>query len=130
LILLLACAPVDYDIADLQLDLEGAIPPLSETLRVCVEGEVAHEQGAGNGRAAVTGLWTDRPAVVRVELRDVDGVELAQSLPATLDADNPYVTVALEAADGEKCESDENITPDGTESWLLGIRFLEEPVEW
>jgi hypothetical protein len=130
MMLLLACARVEYDVADLQLDLAGAIPATAETMRVCVDGQFIHEEGAGNGRIAVPGIWTDRPAVVVVEVSDADGEELGQAGPVTFDAEDVYLTAPFDAADGVACESVDDPAPAGAETWLLGIRFSEEPIGW
>lgn len=130
MILLLGCAPVEYDVADLQLELEGSIPVGAERMRVCVEAQLVHEEGAGNGRIAVTGLWTDRPALLRVEVEDADGVELAQAGPVELDLDQPWRSTPQLDPDGEACSTEEDPLPAGTDSWLLAVRFTEEALRW
>lgn len=130
MILLLACAQVEYDPADLQLDLDAAIPEGAEIMRVCVEDQRVHEEGAGNGRIAVTGIRTDRPAVIRVEIDDADGEELGQAGPVTFDEATPYQAATWEPPDGQPCSTAEDPAPDDVETWLLGVHFSDEPIHW
>lgn len=55
-LLALGCAGETYDVADLQLDITGPLPAAAETMRVCVAGVGILDLGAGNGRAAFTGI--------------------------------------------------------------------------
>ena len=118
------CASEDYSPADLQLDVEAPVPDAAETLRVCVSGRGVHEQGAGNGRAAVTGLTADVPAEVQVQLLDADGTLLGQTSPVVLDGTTPWAAAPLSPADGP-CQADGAPAPEGTDTWLLAVRFEE-----
>lgn len=122
-----ACARVEYDVADLQLDVEDPLPDAAETLHVCVEGAGELTQGAGNGRAAFTGIPTERPAVVVVEVYDVDGVMLGRTSPVELDATTVWRTTPLLDPTAEPCADAGERVPEGDEDWLLALRFAEEP---
>ncbi len=122
---LLACAAVTYDVADLQLDIAGDLPADAETVHVCIEGQGEHDQGAGNGRVAVTALWADRPAVVRVEVLDDVGGQLLITDSVTFDAGDSYIVAEANAPDGTICAADGHFAPDGADNILLGVRFSE-----
>jgi hypothetical protein len=119
------CGRVDYDVADLQLDVAAPLPDAAETLHVCVTGAGELSQGAGNGRAAFTGLPAGEPAEVRLEVYDEDGAMLAAAGPVTLDADTPWCTTPLEDP-GEACADDGHPAPEGSDTWLLALRFQED----
>lgn len=126
-LLLLAACGVTYSNTELQLDLAGALPAAAETMHVCVEDEKEVEEGAGNGRIAVVGLWPDRDAVTRVELYDVDGQQIAIAGPVTIPADGRYATATLTDPDGDRCQVDKSDkAPDSGETWVLGVRFSED----
>ena len=124
LLTLLACDMQTYDVADLQLDLEGAMPVDAELMHVCIADQLEHEEGAGNGRVAVPGLWADRDAEVRIELYNIDGEQLLVAGPIVF-GDAWQVAPVLEP-DGLRCAVDKDKAPTSAETWLLGIRFSEE----
>lgn len=124
-LLLLGCAREAYDVADLQLDVDAPLPDAAETLHVCVEGAGELTQGAGNGRAAFTGLPEGVPAVVRLDVKDADDVVLASAGPVTLDAATPYATTPL-LDPAEPCADGGERAPEGDPTWLLAVRFREE----
>jgi hypothetical protein len=118
------CGAEDYSPADLQLDVSAAVPADAETLRVCVSGRGVHEQGAGNGRAAVTGLAADGSLIVQVEVLDEAGSLIGQTAPVVLDDDDPWAEVPLAASD-TPCSADGAPAPDGSATRLLAVRFEE-----
>lgn len=125
-LLVAGCAREAYDVADLQLDVDAPLPDGAEKLHVCVDGAGELERGAGNGRVAFTGLPEGVPAVVRLEVYDVDGVMLAAAGPVTLDADAPYATTPL-LDPGDRCvDAGDDRAPEDAPSWLLAVRFHEE----
>jgi hypothetical protein len=117
-----ACARVDYQPVDLQLDVLGALPDQAAMLHVCVEGAGEHTQGAGNGRGVFSGI-PPGPAVVRFDVLDeADGV-LASAGPATFDGVGYLTTPLLEG--GEACLDDGAPVEAGAESQVLGFRVVE-----
>lgn len=124
LLALFACAAVAYDVADLQLDIAGELPADAETMHVCVEGEGEHDEGAGNGRVAVTALWSDRPAVVRVEILDDVGGQLLITDAVTFEEGDAYKVTEPLDPDGTICAAQGHFAPDDADSLLLGIRFV------
>jgi hypothetical protein len=123
--LLSGCGRVDYDVADLQLDVAGPLPDGAETLHVCVSDVGELEQGAGNGRAAFTGLRAGEAVDVTLDVWDADGNVLASAGPATLDGDTPWASTPL-LAPAEPCTAAGGRAPDDAETWLLAVRFVEE----
>lgn len=130
ILLLLACATPDYRAADLQLDVGAPLPEGAEQLRVCVEGWGVYEVGAGNGRAAVTGLAVGAEYAVTVDVLDTYGVRLATAGPATLDGEAPYALTPLVEGGGPACEADGAPVTDDQDSWLLTVRFEEDGTPW
>lgn len=126
ILLFLACAAEQYDAADLQLDVLAALPAEAERARMCVTGVGIREEGAGNGRLAMTGLPVDAPAEVTVAILDKEGGLLGQSVPVTFDQDHPYLTTDFSApAAGTLCTAEGSLATDVDHSWLLTIRFTE-----
>lgn len=123
--LLAGCARVEYDVADLQLDVEAPLPAGAETLHVCVGGAGELSVGAGNGRAAFTGLPAGDPAVVTLDVLDDAGALLGSAGPVTLDAATPWRTTPLVDADAP-CADTGAPAPEGVDTWLLATRFAEE----
>jgi hypothetical protein len=118
------CGSEDYSPADLQLDVSAAVPADAETLRVCVSGRGVHEQGAGNGRAAVTGLAAEGSVTVQVDILDEAGALIAQTAPVVLDDDAPWAEAQLAASD-TACSADGAPAPEGSDTRLLAVRFQE-----
>lgn len=110
--------------ADLQVDVEAALPEGAEEARICVEGVGFREEGAGNGRLAMTGLPAEQPAVVTVAILDAEGGLLGASKAVTLDGNTPYQTTDFGDAT-EICAPTGSLAPEGSASWLLAIRFTE-----
>ncbi|MFZ5476592.1 MAG: hypothetical protein ACOZNI_07435 [Myxococcota bacterium] len=125
MIWLLACARTGYDVVDLQLDVADPLPAAAEQVHVCVAGAGELTEGAGNGRIAFTGLFAGEPAEVRLEVLDAAGDVLAVAGPVTLNAAKTYATAGL-ADEGEPCADAGERAPDDAETWVLGLRFLED----
>jgi len=129
-VLLGGCGELDYRYGDLELDIEGPVPADAETLRLCIDGFGATTTGAGNGRAAVTGLGVDRDYSVFLDVLDADGAILATAGPAALSADAPFTTTPLLGVATDPCTADGSPAPQGADSWLLVIRFDETGTPW
>lgn len=127
---LTACGGLDYRYGDLELVVEGPLPAGAETLRLCIEGFGATTTGAGNGRAAVTGLAVDQDYTVVVDVLDPDGSSLASAGPASLDAATPYTTTPLLAPSDSPCTADGSAVEAGQDSWLFVLHFDETGTPW
>jgi hypothetical protein len=125
LILLLACAAESYDDADLQVDIQAAVPDDAEQSRLCVEGVGLREEGAGNGRLAFPGLPQDLQAALTVDMLDQDGGVLGRSEPLVLSAAIPYQRVGFSPASGAPCEAAGDVAAARTDGLLLVVRFIE-----
>lgn len=125
LILLLGCAAESYDYADLQVDVQAAVPDEAEQARMCVEGVGMREEGAGNGRLAFPGLPLDLQAVLTVDMLDEAGALLGRSAPLVLTAELPYQQISFAAATGEPCVASGSLALAGSEGLLLAVRFLD-----
>jgi hypothetical protein len=124
-LLLGGCAGIETVPADLQLDVEAGVPTDAATLRVCVAGQGALVQGAGNGRAVVNGLRTDTPARVVVSLLDEAGLSLGTTEAVTLDAETPWAAAAW-SPDAPTCRSSgDRADADAPDTWNLAVRFDE-----
>ncbi len=119
-----ACARETYDVADLQIDVEAPLPTDAETLHICVSGVGELEQGAGNGRAAFPGLRAGEAVDVSVDVFDEGGTLLASAGPIRLDDATPYVATPL-LDPAVPCVANGGVAAEGTDSWLLALRFLE-----
>lgn len=119
------CASVDYDPADWEVAVDAPLPLEAELLRVCVASAPAYEVGAGNGRAAVTGL-SPADTTVRVELVDESGVFLWMTDTIAVSDSVPVVTTTLREPDGTPCDPQGEYVLDGEDSRLLAVRFAEE----
>ena len=124
--LVLGCAGPSYDRADLQLDVAASLPADAERLRVCVVGSGVVTQGAGNGRAAITGLPADEPADVTVVVLDDADRVLASAGPTRLDGEAPWATTPLDTP-GADCDDPGSPAAAGNATWLLAVRFDEAP---
>lgn len=124
------CGRVDYDVADLQLDIAAPLPADAETLHVCVVGAGELSRGAGDGRLAFTGLPAGDPATVIVEASDDAGTLLGRTGATVLDADAPWVTTEWVTTGwlppGEPCVDAGAPAPAGSDTWLLALRFEEQ----
>ncbi|MBN1337592.1 MAG: hypothetical protein JXB39_16685 [Deltaproteobacteria bacterium] len=140
-----ACAPLEtWRNADLQLDVQAALPSGAERVRICVEGAGSRALGAGPEAYAVPGIPTDGPAAITTDVlafRDEDTGEedaqvVARAGPVTLDADTPYAQVELEGFLDEGADPQDTCprcpdpcVPGGSfahawePSWLLVVRF-------
>ena len=125
LIFLVACAAESYDYADLQVDVQAAVPDDAEQARLCVEGVGFREEGAGNGRLAFPGLPRDVNALLTVELLDEAGAVVGRSLPVTLRSEAPYQQTGYQVADGLPCEATGTLAPAGEDGLLLVVRFVD-----
>lgn len=121
---LAGCGAVDHLAADLQLDVAAPLPPDAEILRVCVAGAGVHAQGAGNGRAIVTGLADGAPVDVSVSVMDTDGTPRGTSAPVRLDVATPWAEVAWDD-DAPPCTAVGRRAPEGSATWSLAVRFAE-----
>lgn len=125
-----ACAEPDYRAADLQLDIDAAIPVGAELIHVCVDGVGMLDQGAGNGRVAFAAIPPSGSYGVTVEVRDADGASMGVAGPATLSEDVPWVLVAFDPAAPGGCVTGGDPVLEGEDSWLLGVRFDESSTPW
>ena len=125
LIFLLACAAESYDPADLHVDVLAAVPETAEQARICVEGVGLREEGAGNGRLAFPGLPLDLQAGLTVDLLDEAGAVVGRSLPLVLSAEVPYQQVGFSSTSELPCEATGAVAPEGTDSLLLVVRFVD-----
>lgn len=123
--LLGGCAAEEYDRTDLQLDVDAPLPADAATLHVCVSGTGTLDLGAGNGRAAFTGILAGEPLSATVDALDADGVVLG-SAQADFDVDTPYVRAPWTTG-GDACTDPGRRAPADADTWLLGIRFAEAP---
>ena len=131
------CSVESWRNADLQLDVQSALPGEAEQVRICVDGAGVREQAAVEvGRFAVPGVPTDSPAIVTVQVTvartggdtGTDTVlVIGQAGPETLEATAPYVATGYtEYTQGEgpsPCEVTGSFAGDEEESWLLAVRF-------
>ncbi len=124
-LLLGGCAGIETTPADLQLDVQMSVPMNAATLRVCVEGQGALVQGAGNGRAVVNGLRTDTPARVVVSLLDAEGLPLGSTASMSLDAETPWAEVAWDPAAPTCRSSGARADAEAPDTWNLAVRFDE-----
>ncbi|MEN9785262.1 MAG: hypothetical protein RLZZ299_526 [Pseudomonadota bacterium] len=122
---LAACGAVDHVPAALQLDVDAPVPADAEILRVCVAGAGVHAQGAGNGRAIVTGLPDGAPVDVAVSVMRTDGTPLGTSVAVRLDTETPWAETPWDA-DAAPCTAVGRRAPEGTPTWSLAVRFAEE----
>jgi len=126
ILFLWACARETYDPADLQLDVQAAVPDNAETARICVVGVGQREIGAGNGRLAFPGI-PPSPFVVQIDLLDSDGLRIGSTLPVEFTQAGDYLLTEYQEAEGEICTESDHFAEPGAESWLLGVRFLIAP---
>lgn len=125
-LLLTACMTVEHTAADLQLDVAAPLPAAAAVVRVCVEGQGVHEEGAGNGRIAVPALRADEPATLVVQVDDAEGTVL-ETAAVDLDSDRPYAEVGSFVEPFAPCTTEGAWARDDAESWLLAVRFAEAP---
>ncbi len=125
LILLLGCAAESYDYADLQVDVQAAVPDIAEKARMCVEGVGLREEGSGNGRLAFPGLPPDLQAELTVDMLDGAGALVGRSAPVVLTPALPYQQISFAAASGEPCEATGAPAEVGSGGLLLVVRFLD-----
>lgn len=119
------CASVGYDPADWEVFVAEPLPIEAELLRICVEGAPAYEVGAGNGRAAVTGL-SPADTTVRIEILDESGTFLFMTETLPVSDAKPVVTARLLESDGTPCVPAGEYVAEGEDSRLLAVRFAEE----
>ena len=125
LIFLLACAAESYDYADLQVDVQGAVPDDAEQARLCVEGVGLREEGAGNGRLAFPGLPQSVDALLTVDLLDEAGALVGRSVPVKIGVGTPYQQTGYTVVTGAPCEATGELAPEGSEGLLLVVRFVD-----
>lgn len=128
------CQTPDYDKADLQLDIDAAVPEEAETARICATSVGSREEGAGNGRLSLPGLAAGAPVEISVEVLTGDGARIGRSEPVTLSVETPYQVAAFAMETGEPCEplggpgsgdsGEGGFVEAGADSWLLVVRFL------
>ena len=126
MVLLGGCASETYDRTDLQLDVDAPLPAEAATLHVCVSGTGTLDLGAGNGRAAFTGILAGSGVTVTVDVLDGEGLVLGEAM-AALDAGTPYQLAPWSTEVVAPCTDPGRRAPDDAETWLLGVRFLEAP---
>jgi hypothetical protein len=127
---LLACVAEEYDVADLQLDIDAAVNDTVETARSCITGVGYREEGAGIGRLATPGIPVMDPIEVQVDLLDPDGVLVARSELAALSQTEPYQVIGMLAElpeDAVVCEPEGAFASETAPSLLLVVRFLDAP---
>jgi hypothetical protein len=117
---------VEYRPVDLQLDILGSLPAATETLHVCVSDVGELSEGAGNGRVVFAGLPADTEAQVTVDFLDDLGAVIGGAGPATFEPNDTWMEQAQDERTGA-CTADGQAAPDNSESWVLGVRFTEEP---
>lgn len=125
------CASEAYDRADLQLDVDAPLPVASATLHLCASasdgsagfGEL--DLGAGNGRAAFTGLLAGAELQVTVQALDADGLVLGSARGLLGGDDVRYVLAPWSETDTTLCRDRGQRAPADAETWLLGVRFAE-----
>lgn len=126
MLLAVGCARETYDVADLQVDITAPLPGAAATLRVCVTGAGVLDIGAGNGRAAFTGLPAGVPAEVRVTAWDADDAVLGGAGPVWVDAEAPWAEAAWRDGPEPACDDDGERVAAGEADWLLAVRFAED----
>lgn len=124
------CESVGYDPADWELFVDAPLPLDAELLRICVAGAPVYEVGAGNGRAAVTGL-NPTDTEVRVEILDKAGAYIGVTERVPVADATPIVTTRLLDAnlpetDPTPCIDDGEYVANDEDSRLLAVRFAEE----
>ena len=125
--LAMGCSIGDRNIANLQLDIDGA--PLIDTdrIRVCIEDTLVHETALGDGRLAIGGIPVETP--VRVIISQLDGpIPSGGTNEMVLDQDQPWaitpwVECETECAPCNIERSQTHNNRDGT--GLLAIHFLD-----
>jgi hypothetical protein len=122
--LLLACSPVDYRDADLQLDLPGQVPAQAEQVRVCIGGVGEQTFGARmNGLFAVTGLPAGQAVDVTVDVLEQDLVIVQGAVQALTD----YAVGTRIECDEQGCTPCAEPVSFATaeeDTWVLALRFL------
>lgn len=126
LLLLAGCARETYDVADLQVDVTAPLPADAETLRLCVTGVGAMETGAGNGRAAFTGIPAAIPVEFALTVLDEEGGVLGGAGPVTVDASDPYATTPFREGAEPACTAEGERAAEGEPDQLLAVRFAED----
>lgn len=126
LFLLAGCARETYDVADLQVDVTAPLPADAETLRLCVTGVGTMETGAGNGRAAFTGIPADVPVELSLTVLDAAGGVLGGAGPVTVDAAAPYATTPFRDGAEPACAAEGERVAEGEPDQLLAVRFAED----
>lgn len=124
LVLAVGCESTGYDWAEWEVTVDAPLPAGAETMRICVGGAPVYELGAGNGRAAVTGLRPD-DTLVRIEILDDAGQYLAVTETVAVSDARPIATAKLLAPDDSTCVDDGEYAADDEDSRLLAVRFLE-----
>ena len=140
---LVGCEAEEYRNADLQLDIQAALPSAAEQVRICVEGVGSHSAGAGGDRYGFAGIPRTEAiqvtADVLVEQGDDSGqptmMAIARATDVALSAESPYRVVELEVFSSEGaascascpvgCDPEGSIAGEEEESWLLAVRFME-----
>lgn len=125
LLLATACGQEGYDRADWELEVLAPLPLSAETMRVCVQGAPVYELGAGNGRAAMTGL-SPADTLVYVELVDEAGDFIAATEAVAMGDGAAVATAQLVEPWAEPCVDDGEYVASTEESRLLAVRFDEE----
>lgn len=82
--------------------------------------------GAGNGRAAFTGILAGSDVTVTVDALDAAGVLLGEAT-AELDGVTPYRLAPWSTEVLAPCTDPGRRAQADAETWLLGVRFLEAP---
>lgn len=123
---LFGCASLDYSPVDLQLDVLGTLPSAAETIDMCVEGAGFLNEGAGNGRVMFAGLPADVVTTVGLTFRDEEGAVIGGAGPVDFDTEVRWLEVAQDDR-SEPCAADGQPVTSDQPSWVLGVRFSDEP---
>lgn len=119
------CSEVDYVFGDWEFDVVAALPQDAEQMRICVDGVGVTTLGAGNGRAAVSGLPPE-PTTVRVEVYDADGIGLLATSWILVSDDEPTVSAPPADLGATPCAASGEYAEPGSDDRILAVRFIQE----
>ena len=124
------CALPDYRLAELQVDVDTALPAEAATLHLCVGGFGSYDAGAGNGRAAFAGLPVGEEYEVEIDVLDAAELLIGRAR-ATVDEAVPYALAPWEGspADPPCADRGHGATADEPDL-LLVVRFDESETPW
>lgn len=93
---------------------------------MCVEGAGFLNEGAGNGRVMFAGLPADVVTTVGLTFRDEEGAVIGGAGPVDFDTEVRWLEVAQDDR-SEPCAADGQPVTSDQPSWVLGVRFSDEP---